>query len=280
MQICFNGEFFAASQPIITAQNRGFKWGDGIFETMKIFKGKILLQQYHFDRLFLSLKMLQIQTNESFTNENLSSTIINLCEKNNCSALARVRLAVYRTEENQAGYLMEAIPLSADVNVWNEDGVVIDLYPLARKQQDAFANLKSANYLVYVLAALYAKEKNLGEALVLNSSNFICDASKANIFLICQQQILTPALNQGCINGVMRRHIITGLKELGWTIKQEELTEADVHNADEVFLTNAIHGLRSVKSFRDKSYTSHESKSIFNSLIAPLYNSAPRNEPH
>jgi branched-chain amino acid aminotransferase len=280
MYICFNGEFLPASQPIITAQNRSFKWGDGVFETMKIFNGKILLQEYHFDRLFLSLKMLQIQTEACFNQENLSAAILDLCEKNNCSALARVRLAVYRTEESQAAYLIESIPLCADVNEWNEDGVVIDLYPLARKQQDAFANLKSANYLVYVLAALYAKEKNLGEALVLNSSNFICDASKANIFLICQQQILTPALHQGCINGVMRRHIITGLKELGWTIKQEELTEADVHNAGEVFLTNAIHGLRPVKSFRDKSYTSHESKSIFNSLIAPLYNSAPRNEPH
>jgi branched-chain amino acid aminotransferase len=270
MQICFNGEFFAASEPIITAQNRGFKWGDGIFETMKIFKGKILLQQYHFDRLFVSLKMLQIETNESFTNENLCAAIINLCEKNNCSALARVRLAVYRTEENQAAYLIEAIPLSTDVNEWNEEGVVIDLYPLARKQQDAFANLKSANYLVYVLAALYAKEKNLDEALVLNSSNFICDASKANIFLISQQQILTPALNQGCINGVMRRHIITELKSLKWNVKQEEISESDLLNADEVFLTNAIHGMRWVARFRDRSYGFEKSQAIFQRVVLPL----------
>jgi branched-chain amino acid aminotransferase len=271
MQICFNGEFFPASQPILTAQNRSFKWGDGIFETMKISNGKILLGEYHFDRLFLSLKMLQIQFNVSFTSENLSSLIIDLCKKNNCLALARIRLAVYRTEENLAAYLIEAIPLSNDVNSWNEKGLVIDLYPLTRKQQDAFANLKSANYLPYVLAALYAEEKKLDEAIVLNSSNFICDASKANIFLVSKQEIQTPALHQGCINGVMRRHMITGLKSLNWKIKQDEVTESDLLNADELFLTNAIHGLRWVRSFRNKSYTSQQSKSIFTTLIAPLY---------
>ena len=135
---------------------------------MKICKGRLLLQELHFERLLSSLKLLRIQTDDSFTKETLVGNIIELCRQNSCSNSARIRLAVFRKGDNTTGYSIEAIPLSETTNDWNEDGLNIALYPHGRKAIDAFANLKSANFLVYVLAGRYAIENSLDDCLVLN----------------------------------------------------------------------------------------------------------------
>jgi branched-chain amino acid aminotransferase len=165
-----------------------------------------------------------------------------------------VRLTLWRNENNEADYLIEAWPLPRDISRWNEEGYSIAIYPFARKSQDAFANIKSANYLPYVLADLYAKEHGLDEAIVLNSQNRIADASKANIFLIRNGEIYTPSLSQGCINGVMRRFLIDQLKLNGYRVHQEEITEEDIISAEEIFLTNALYGIRWVHSFHQRHY--------------------------
>src|SRR5215203_5083496 len=111
MKVCFNGSFYPIDTPLLTVQNRSFKWGDGLFETMKIFKGKLLLQQLHFERLFSSLQLFQIETAKDFTQEKLVESLVNLCNYNDCSSCGRIRLAVYRNDDNSAGYLIEAVPL-------------------------------------------------------------------------------------------------------------------------------------------------------------------------
>ena len=267
--VCFNGEIISADQPIFTARNRSFKYGDGVFETIKVYNGKVLLAALHFERLFTSLQLLKIEheLNQTY----LTQTIIELCEKNACSNSARVRLAVYREENGNAGFIVEAIPLFDQANSWNEKSLAIDLYPFARKSKDAFANLKTANFLPYVLAGLYAKENSLDDCIVLNSDNYVCDSSKANIFLIRDKEIFTPALHQGCVNGVMRRFLIDELKKLNYKIHQEEITEDDLLNAEEVFLTNAIICMRWVGSFRKKNYVNSISSIIYSQLLSKIY---------
>src|SRR3954468_22001203 len=107
--VCYNGQFFPSSQPLLTASNPGFKWGDGIFETMKYFKGRILLETFHFDRLFTSLRLLQINAGVHFNSINITSKLQELCRRNQCESSARIRLAVYRNEKNEAEWLAEAI---------------------------------------------------------------------------------------------------------------------------------------------------------------------------
>jgi branched-chain amino acid aminotransferase len=272
MNICFNGRYLPSSLPIISAENRSFKWGDGLFETIKVFNGKILLQHYHFDRVFLGLEMLHINCDTSVIQEIISKHIIDLCEQNNCTSLARVRLGMYRNDQNRAEFVIEAKPLSEEYNRWNEDGWTIGIYPHARKQTDALSNLKTSSYLPYVLAGAYAKENHFDESVLLNTSNHICDGSKSNIFLVKQDEILTPALHQGCINGVMRRHLIAELKSSGRIVRQEELTEDDLLHADEIFVTNALIGIRWVKSFKEKTYTAHQTWSIYKNHISSFFN--------
>jgi branched-chain amino acid aminotransferase len=266
--VCFNGEIVAANQTLFTAQNRSFKYGDGVFETIKVCNRGIPLAELHFERLFQSLKLLKIVA--PFHSAQLSEEISSLCEKNKCPELARVRLAVYRDEEQGAGYVMEALPVSSEINRFNDSGYKIDIYPYARKAKDAFSNLKTANFLPYVLAGIHAQENLLDDCIVLNSDNDICDTSKANIFLIKDKEIFTPALHQGCVNGVMRRFLIDGLKRLNFTIYQETLKEEDLFNADELFLSNAVFGMRWVQFFREKNFTNTITAEIYRQLVAPI----------
>jgi branched-chain amino acid aminotransferase len=268
--VCFNGNIYAAVQPLFTAQNRGFRYGDGIFETIKVHHHKILLPGFHFDRLFLSLRLLKIDLSGKMSQEELSNQILELCRINNCLSSARVRLAVYRGEDNMANYVIEAFDLANGVNQLNEKGWSLDIYPYARKSVDAFANLKTANYLPFVLADLYAREKGLEECLVLNTENKICEASKANIFLVIDNEVHTPALHQGCVNGVMRRYVIEELKKLNIPVHQREVDENLPEKAEEVFLTNAINGMRWIKNFKGRNYQCKVIQKLYQQIMVPL----------
>lgn len=266
--VCFNGSFLPATEPLFTAQNRSFRYGDGVFETIKVCNGKILLEQFHFERLVLSLKLLQIK--DTLDPLSLSQLILELCRRNNCVDLARTRLTAFRNYENKVEFVIEANSLSREMNQWNEMGLTIDLYPYARKNADALSNLKTANFLPYILAELFAKEGGIDDAVVLNAYNNLADTSKANIFLVINNEIFTPALNQGCISGVMRRYILEQLKN-NYRVHQAEISEEQLLTADEVFLTNSIFDIRWVEKFRQKIYTSSKTLTLYQQIIAPLY---------
>jgi branched-chain amino acid aminotransferase len=269
--ICANAQFLPASQPVLTADNSSFKWGDGLFETIKVFRGAILFEQFHFDRLFSGLKLLGILEGAACNPEMLRTMMLRLCEKNNCTALARVRLAVFRTEENTADYLIEARPLTAQVNQWENKGWNLDIFPFARKNMDAYANLKTANFLPYVLAGKYARENGFDDVLLLNAENRLCDSSRANLFLVKDGAFYTPALHQGCINGVIRRYLVEEGKKKGFIFHQQPIGEEDLLGADEVFLTNSILDIRWVRSFRQKLFGYEHTQAIYNGLFSTIY---------
>lgn len=263
--ICFNGAMLKKNEPVFTASNRGFKYGDGVFETMRLQKGRLHLAAYHFDRLFASLELLQIPV--AFSPVEITERAEELCKVNGCADQARVRLAVYRSESGEGAYCIEAAELPEEKTLWNDQGWSIDVYPYARKGQDVFANLKTANYLPYVMADRYAAEKGLDEAIVLNSHGLLCDASKANLFLIMENSILTPALHQGCVNGVMRRYVIEEAKRKGYTLKQAEVSIEDLQSAEEVFLTNALQGIKWVARFREKDYPCEQTRRLYDFIF-------------
>lgn len=271
MKVCFNGEFFPAAAPLLSAQNRGYKWGDGVFETMKVFQGRLLLESFHFERLFASLQLIGIEKGDAFTQNNLVALVLELCQLNNCSHHARIRLAVFRTEDNTAGYTIEAVPLAEEVSQWQADGLTLALYPFARKSMDAFANLKSANFLPYVLAQRYAEEKAADDALVINAQNRLCDSSRANLFLVKGKNIYTPALHEGCVNGVMRRVVIEEAKKLGYRVHLHEVEEELLMAADEVFLTNAIQIIRWVACYKNAHYSYTHTRQVFEAVRATIF---------
>lgn len=267
--VCHNGEMVPDGQPLFSAANRSFRYGDGLFETMRVYQNELLLAPLHFNRLFTGLQLLNIRPSARFTPEVLQQNILELCRKNDCARLARVRLAVYRSESGEAGYVIEALALNEDALQWNTEGWKLVVYGLARKSCDAFANLKSANYLPYVLAGAFAAEQGADEALVLNTYNHVADGSKTNLFLIKDKTIYTPALHQGCVSGVMRRHVIDNLKVMGFVLHQIGVNEQLLREADEVFCTNAVQGIRWVKHFGQKEYGNALTHQIFKQLFTP-----------
>ena len=268
--ICHNGETVPAGAPLFDAGNRGFRYGDGVFETARVVDGVLRLAPLHFNRLFTALQLLQIRPGPQFTPHLLQKNILHLCRQNKCSHRARVRLAVYRQPGGDAGYVIETFPLGEDALVLNEKGWQLVVYPLARKSCDAFANLKSANYLPYVLAGAYAAEKGADEALVLNSYNLIADGSKTNLFLLKDGAWYTPALDQGCVAGVMRTHLLQVLKQKGFAVHQTAVTEEMLATADEVCCTNAVQGIRWVQRFGNREYSNTCIQQVFKDSIDEL----------
>lgn len=168
-------------------------------------------------------------------------------------------------------YLIECRPLDESFNRLNENGLAVDIYPDAQKSCDIFSNLKSSNYLPYVMAAKYARENKLDDCFVMNTSGNICDATIANIFLVKNQTINTPLLSEGCINGIMRKYLLQKMRAGRYLVEEKQVSIEELKDADEVFLTNAIWGIRWVRYFRGKEFDSSFCRSIFQSMILPLY---------
>ncbi|HZI52446.1 MAG TPA: aminotransferase class IV, partial [Chitinophagaceae bacterium] len=145
--------------PVLPADNKSYRYGDGLFETMKVVQGQISLAALHFERLFSGLKILGYKVPLLLVPAKLQEEIQLLCKKNKCEKLARVRLSVSRgnggidDETDELQYLIECWPLSESSNQLNEQGYSIEVFPDARKSCDVYSNLKSANYLPYIMAA-------------------------------------------------------------------------------------------------------------------------------
>lgn len=270
--ICLNGKLLPADKPALMVDNRSYRYGDGLFETIKVIDQNISLEKFHFERFFGGLKKMEFKIPALLTTENLKQQILLLCKKNKCNSLARVRLSVFRgnggiNESNDdLQYVIECWPVNESVNQLNENGFVIDLYPEARKSCDKFSTLKSANYLPYVMAARYAKENKLNDCLLLNIHERIADSTIANIFLIKDQKLFTPPLSEGCVDGVMRRFIIEQ-----YEVNETVLTSNDILSADELFLTNAVYGIRWVGQFRDKTYRHSKTSEMHDALLRTIW---------
>ena len=149
-------------------------------------------------------------------------------------------------------------------NGFNENGLIIDIFPDARKSIDVFSNLKSSNFLPYVMAAIWVKENKLNDALILNQHDRICDSTIANVFWVKDNNIFTPPLSEGCVAGVMRKKILEmAALNPDYLVEETVLSQEILLQADEVFLTNAIAGIRWIKEFRNKIYKNTISGKIF-----------------
>lgn len=270
--ICLDGEIIPADTPALRVDNKSYRYGDGLFETMKVHDHALLLGTLHFDRFFSGLDLLGYTLPPSLTRERLTAEILGLCEKNEASNLGRVRLSGFRGNggvyegTDEMHYVIESWPAAPSVNTLNENGLVIGVYEGARKGCDAFSGLKSANYLPYVMAARHALAQRWNDCLVLNTHGRIADASIANVFVISKGRILTPPLSEGGVDGVMRRHLLNSL-----TMEEVPLTVAEIEAADEIFLTNAMHGIKWVGALSGKRYRNEQTTHIYQEHVRTIW---------
>ncbi len=272
MFISVNGKLQDASNSLIPADDRSFRYGDGLFETMKCVNGEIQLAALHLDRLFRGMEKMSIEWPVLISKEKLLTEIIELCRKNNCEGYGRIRLSVSAGNGGlfdpgrKARYSIEAWPLSLEMGHLNSNGLTIGIFPDGKKSTDCWSNLKSSSFLIYSMAAVYAKAEQWNDALVLNTEGHIADSCIANLFIIKNNLLVTPTLGDGCIDGVMRRLLLQQFSAWGYQYEERAIHPSELEGADELFLTNAIRGIRWVKQSGQKQYGHELTSEIFKHL--------------
>ncbi len=273
-----NGRVIKEDKVSISPNNRSFRYGDGCFETMKIIDNKILLAKYHFERLFSSLQLLQFDVPNYLTADYLQAQILEVAKKNYHNKLARVRLTIYRGDgglydaiSHFPNYIIQTWDLNPANNLLNENGLVIDVFTDAKKVCDNYSHVKSNNYLSYAMAALWAKKHQLNDAILLNPYNRIADATIANIFIVKNGIIKTPKLTEGCVSGVTRRHLLQCFKVENIPFEEAEIEAEELLQANEIFLTNGIYGIRWVKQLRENNYGNDMSGLLHKQFIKTLF---------
>jgi branched-chain amino acid aminotransferase len=273
-----NGEILPAATPLVTANNRGLRYGDGLFETIKVINGAMPLLPLHMARMQQGLSLLQMPLPPAYTPAYLSQCIIDLCRQNQVTQAARVRLTVirgngtlYNTTDPYATVIIQAEPLAADYLAFNHTGFTTAVYPDVKKSCDILANLKSNNYLPYIMAGMYTKQQQLNDCLLVNTAGRICDGTIANLFWIRNNTIFTPPLSEGCVAGVMRSYLLTQLPAAGYQVEEQPCTQETIQQADEVFLTNALYGIRWVQAVGATQYQSALTKTLYHQFVQPMH---------
>ena len=263
-----NGAFVDSTKGLLPISNRAFHFADGFFESIRIINGKPFLLQNHFSRMEDAFKAYSLDTSD-FTFEKLSEEIDQCIAKNNIEQGGRLRITFsrksqgyYMPEKNEMEYFIECYPLENNYFKLNDEGMTVDLYPELRKENNKLSMFKNINCSLYILASLYASQKNLDIALIQNYEDTIVEASNANIFIVSNRVLYTPPLSEGCTAGTMRMNIINIALDQGLKTYETELNPQYLLTADEVFLTNAIQGISWVSSYRSKRYINNLSKEL------------------
>ena len=271
--ILHNDEFVATGMPILTAQNRGFRYGDGLFESMRMINGKLKFAAQHADRLQAGMKALKIEGGNLLDEYFLKQKTAELSKKNKLKDNVRFRLSVYRAgdglytpDSNKSGYVLEASPLAENSYELNKKGLIVDVYDEMAKSIDKLSNYKTSNSLLYVMAGLYKKQQRLDEAFILNQNGFLCESLSSNVFVVYDKQIYTPALSEGCIAGVMRGVVMNIAKSSDIPLTEAQINPEVLKEAEEVFITNAVGGIRWVMGYGRKRYFNEVSKILVTKL--------------
>ncbi|CAM1352935.1 aminotransferase class IV [Tenacibaculum insulae] len=266
----FNGEIISGNELQLSNNNRVFKYGDAVFETIKVMNTKVVFIEDHYFRLMASMRMLRMKIPMKFTLEFLQDEILSIVKELPKAESYRVRLTVYRKDgglynpkSNEVDYLIEA----SELNYVEKSSYKIDLYKDFYNYSGLLSTLKTSNRMLNTLSAIFADENDLDNCVLLNERKGVVEAINGNIFIIKDGVIKTPALTEGCIKGIARKKVIEILeKHPDYTIEETVISPFELQKADEVFITNAIIGVQSVSNYRKKVFTSEITNKIKNSF--------------
>lgn len=258
--MCYNGEFYQVGTRVFKAENRAFRYGDGVFETIRMLNGEMPFFDLHADRLWLSLYQLGIEPGKQQP-EVLKNNASRLAGKNKMQN-ARIRLSVWREDggmylpaNNGMDYLIEMAEIAESDFRLNETGMLAGFYRQNYKPQNMLSAMKSTNALLYVLAAKYAESRGWHDSLLLNANDRVVEATSSNIIVIKDNEAITPASSEGPVDGIMKEVLKTVLNRMNVDLRPGMLTRQALFDADEIWLTNAVSGIRWIGSIEDSLYS-------------------------
>lgn len=266
----FNGNLISQSAFSMTSNNRAFKYGDAIFETLCVQNNTIVFWEDHYFRLMASMRMLRMEIPMKFTLEFLEEEILKTLPLQEGFSSFRVRLSVYRKDggfytpvTNEVDFLIEA-----SENVYQKKKEYrIDLFKDFYNYSGLLSTVKTTNRMLNTLASIFMVENDLDNCIILNERKGIVEVTNANIFIVKGNEIKTPSLEEGCIKGIVRKKIIEILnKNETYSITETPISPFEMQKADEVFVTNAIMGVQPVTRYRKKEYATKVGKKLASSL--------------
>ncbi|MEM0541133.1 aminotransferase class IV [Flavobacterium sp. j3] len=271
--INFNGVILDSNIQL-SVNNRSFLYGDGVFETLKIVDGKILFFEDHYFRLMASMRIIRMEIPMSFTLEFLEEQIVKLASINKVEHSARVRFTVFRNEggfyspnDNSISYVIQTSALSSKNYQIEKSTFEVDLYKDYVVTKQLLSTLKTTNKMIQVTASIFAKENQLDSCLLVNESKNVIEAVSGNLFMLMGSQLITPAISEGCLNGIMRKQIMSLVKQLeGVEIVEKEISPFDLQKADELFITNVIVGIQPITKYRKKDFGTQFSSQLVEKL--------------
>ena len=279
-----NGTYLDAEQPLFTASNRAFCYGDALFETIRIAENNPQFLKEHLQRLFIGMSVMKMQINPLFNEPFFENAILELAKKNEITSDGRIRLTIYRNQgglyapsDNTVSYLIEISALETKGYVLNVKGYTVDLYTELKKTQSALSSIKSANCAIYVMAGINKRLNSLDDCILVNEKGVIIEAISSNIFAVKNGVLYTSPIADGCVDGVMRKKIIEIAQANRIAVYELSIMQNVLLGADELFLTNAINGIVWVVAYKQKRYFNNTSKKLLEKLNELIGQKKPGN---
>jgi len=244
MKVFIDGKLYAERDAKISVFDHGLLYGDGIFEGIRAYNGRVFKLKEHLDRLFCSAKALLLEI--PMTHAQLTRAVVETCRANRVRN-GYVRLLVTRgvgtlgLNPNRCKR-PSVIIIAGSIQLYPpelyERGMEIVTVPTTRNLHSAVnPAIKSLNYLNNILAKIEANTAGVEEAIMLNAEGYVAECTGDNLFLVKAGQLFTPPLYAGALYGITRATVMDLAREAGVSVTETNLTRYDVFNADECFLT-------------------------------------------
>ncbi|MFT4062962.1 MAG: aminotransferase class IV [Edaphocola sp.] len=245
-QMSINGYLVEEQAAVFTGLNLVWRSGAALVETMLWRNGGIRLGEEHLNRINSSTQLLEWPCVDT---DKLSDAIIDVVKANHLPERAVVRLQLFPEGEQTTSFVINTQPPP-------EPGPPLSIgwVPFVVTDRQSTSHLKTASRLIYHYADTVRKKKGWDDLLLLNNENCFVESTISNLFLIKDQKIITPPQSDGCIAGVMRRHLINSGEILGMAVEEASISFDDLNNATEVFLTNAVRGIRPVAKVNNRLF--------------------------
>ena len=252
MIVYSKSEYIQLKDLSIELDNRAFNYGDGFFETVKIINSNVFNFSVHYFRIIESCSILSLDFN--YTKKELSEVIETLIIKNN---IINGTVKLHFSRDSKGKYM----PFSSVVNLLiitnNGEGfcvvkpIRLCFYTDEIKTKSKLSTIKSCNALVSVLSSIYARENNFDNAILFNTDDNVIECFNSNIFIVKEDIIYTPPVSDGCVSGAMREWVLNNE-----TVIEKSLSEKEILNADEIFITNAVSGIIPIKRVEETEFFS------------------------
>ena len=273
----FNGAILETASNFLNENQRGLRFGDILFEELRVMNGNLVFWEEHYFRLMASMRILRMEIPTVFTMEYLESEILKTIEQNdvlNNSAL--ITFAVFRNfsqsllpKTNQVSWFISCQALTSSFYTIDEEPYEVELFKDFLVNQDMLTNLNTNNKTIAVTASIFAEENGYADSIVLNTSKHVVGTTQGAIFLAKDKVIKTPPLSSGVKNEVIRTKIIEIIERSeDITLIEEAISPFELQKADELFAVNIALGIVPISKYRKKTYQNEMGRKILGKLNA------------